>query len=290
MKTCLRSFAHSLRRGVGWLALSFLAARALAVDVSAWQNFGAGGQVGQAGGFGIRGSFGAMASGVRTSGKLAIVDGFLAAATTGLESDPPPVGTPTISSIGPQVVKEDEQTGFIPFQIADSNTAVGALIITRDSSDPAIVPLTGIILGGSSSNRTVRIRPVANASGPVLITLSVSDGVNTTRESFVVNVQAVNDPPTLSRIVNAVVNEDSATDELQFVVGDIETPAGDLVVSASAADSGARAGREYHAWGQRSESLVETQTGSESVRRHDDHLPCDRWRRYDGAHFPLHGH
>ncbi len=238
MNTSFFRVADWSRRHACWLVWFLVATRGLAFDISGWQSFGSGGSVGQAGGFNIQVSLGAMATGFRLSGKFAISDGFLAALDANNETDPPTAGAPTISHIGPQVVNEDEQTSFIPFQIKDSNTPVDALIITRDSSDPAVVPLTGIILGGSSSNRTVRIRPAANASGPVLITLSVSDGVNTTRESFVVNVRAVNDPPTLTRIINSVVNEDTATDELQFVVGDLETPAGDLKVSASAPDTG----------------------------------------------------
>jgi hypothetical protein len=64
----------------------------------------------------------------------------------------------------------------------------------------------------------------------------VSDGTHTTARTFEVLVRAVNDPPTLSGIVNAGVNEDTATGEIVFVVGDLETALGDLTVSASAAD------------------------------------------------------
>jgi hypothetical protein len=71
-----------------------------------------------------------------------------------------------------------------------------SLTLTGSSSNPGLVPNTNITVHGSGSSRTVRLVPLANASGTATITLTVSDGVATASDSFVLMVAAVNDPPT----------------------------------------------------------------------------------------------
>ncbi len=152
----------------------------------------------------------------------------------------PPIdpNAPVISAIADQVIDEDGRTEILPFTISDANTALTRLVLTRETSNPDLAPLTGIIFGGTGANRTVRVTPLPDRFGLAIITLKATDGTLTTSESFEVIVNPVNDPPTLSRIVNAATNEDVPTGEIQFTVGDLETAAVDLKVSASAADPG----------------------------------------------------
>ena len=49
-------------------------------------------------------------------------------------------------------------------------------------------------------------------------------------------VSAVNDPPTISDIVNQSTNEDTPLLNVPFTVGDLETAAGSLTVSATSSD------------------------------------------------------
>ena len=65
--------------------------------------------------------------------------------------------------------------------------AVGSLALSfMSTSNSALVPATGVVLGGSGAIRTVTITPVARESGTAVITLSLSDGTYTT--SFTVTV------------------------------------------------------------------------------------------------------
>ena len=105
---------------------------------------------------------------------------------------------PTIVSPGNRTVNEDTTGGPYAVTIGDVETAATALTLTRSSSNPTLLPLTGITLGGSGTNRTVTIAPASNQSGTATVTLTVSDGVVQTSTTFDVTVTAVDDPPTLT--------------------------------------------------------------------------------------------
>ncbi len=144
---------------------------------------------------------------------------------------------PTISDIANQSTDEDTATGAIPFVVGDLETPAGDLVVTATSSNPALVPDGNIVLGGSGANRTVTITPAANLSGSATITITVTDANGaSSSDTFVLNVGGVNDPPTISDIANQSTDEDTATGAIPFVVGDLETPAGDLVVTATSSN------------------------------------------------------
>jgi hypothetical protein len=66
----------------------------------------------------------------------------------------------------------------------------------------------------------------------------VTDGGGATAsDTFVLTVNAVNDLPTISNIANQVTNEDVPIGSLPFTVGDLETAAGSLVVSATSSNT-----------------------------------------------------
>jgi alpha-tubulin suppressor-like RCC1 family protein len=78
--------------------------------------------------------------------------------------------------------------GPLSFTVGDVETGAGSLTVTRDSKNRPLVPISGIILGGSGAARTVTITPAAGLSGFSDITLTVGDGQATTSESFRLSV------------------------------------------------------------------------------------------------------
>jgi hypothetical protein len=145
--------------------------------------------------------------------------------------------SPTITPIADQTPLEDTATGAIAFTVGDPETAAGSLTVTATSNNQTLVPDGNITLGGSGANRTINILPGLNQTGgPATITVTVDDGTTTTQTTFDVTVTAVNDAPTLSTIANQVVQEDTATGAIAFTVGDVETPAGTLTVTATSND------------------------------------------------------
>ena len=144
---------------------------------------------------------------------------------------------PTIADISNRSVDANTSTGAISFAIGDAQTSASLLSVTANSTNLTLVPSSNIVLGGNGSTRTVAISPASNQSGTATITLTVSDGVLTASDSFVLTVNAVNTPPTISDISNRTIDANTATAALPFVVGDTQTAADALAISGASSNS-----------------------------------------------------
>jgi len=82
--------------------------------------------------------------------------------------------SPTISFIPSQRTFPMLPTRPIPFVISEPNTPADALLVSAASADTLLIPPTNIFLGGSGSNRTIRLLPVG-LKGTNSITISVQD-------------------------------------------------------------------------------------------------------------------
>jgi hypothetical protein len=144
---------------------------------------------------------------------------------------------PVISGLTNIATSEDTSTGPIPFTVSDPDSSPNLLTVTAVSFNTNVVPSSGLSLGGSGANRTITINPLTNQSGSAVITLTVSDpafGLSTT--NFIVQVNPVNDLPTISGITNQAVSEDTPGDAIPIVVRDTETFPNLLVLSASSSN------------------------------------------------------
>jgi hypothetical protein len=95
---------------------------------------------------------------------------------------------PTISELPDQTVSSGTVTGPLSFSVWDAETPPDQLIVTATSSNPALVPITSIVLAGSGTSRTVTVTPVSGAKGAATITVTVSDGALAAHEEFQVIV------------------------------------------------------------------------------------------------------
>ena len=95
---------------------------------------------------------------------------------------------PTISSIANRTITAGESTGPLAFTVSDPETSAGSLTVSGSSSNPTLVPNSGIVFGGSGSSRTVTVTPAANQTGTATISVTVSDGSLSTGTSFVLTV------------------------------------------------------------------------------------------------------
>jgi glucose/arabinose dehydrogenase len=143
---------------------------------------------------------------------------------------------PTISNLDDQTIAENTSTSPLAFTVGDVETAAASLTVSGSSSNPALVPNANIVFGGSGASRTVTVTPAAGQTGTATITVTVSDGSLTASDSFVLTVTAVNTPPAISDIANQTIAEDGSTAPLAFTVGDAETAAGSLIVSAASSN------------------------------------------------------
>jgi hypothetical protein len=96
---------------------------------------------------------------------------------------------PTISSIANRVIAVDSVTPAIPFTVGDAETPVANLTVSGSSDNSTLVLPSGIVFGGSNGSRTVTITPEAGQTGVANITVTVSDGTDTTSTVFQLSVR-----------------------------------------------------------------------------------------------------
>jgi len=105
------------------------------------------------------------------------------------------------------------------------------------SSNPRLVPEANVQFRESGRETVMVVTPAANEAGKSLISVCATDGITTATQSFNVTVTAVNDAPTLSRIPDQLIPEDASMPAIPFAVGDVETPAASLIVTAMSSDA-----------------------------------------------------
>ena len=138
---------------------------------------------------------------------------------------------PTISRILAQGMDEDASLP-VTITIGDVDGLAG-LTVTAVSSNLTLLANSGIAISGSGSTRTLTLTPQTNQTGITTVTVTVQDGAGASAStSFELTVNPVNDAPAISSIGNQTIAEDSGTAALAFTVGDVESAASTLVVTA----------------------------------------------------------
>lgn len=155
-------------------------------------------------------------------------DDHLVARTFTVTLHPPPL----FSTIDNYVTQEDFSIPEITFTVMDAETPDAPVEVTASSSDPALFPNAGLVLGGAGTNRTLTIFPATNAHGITTITLTATDTNGAiAQRSFFVTIQSVNDIPTLSALADQTVDEDTPTPVLAIAIADQDDEAGSLVLT-----------------------------------------------------------
>ncbi len=167
---------------------------------------------------------------------LSVSDGALTSTTTFNLTVNAVNDAPTIAAMADLAVNEDTATSALAVTIDDVETAAASLLLSGTSSNQTLLPNANIVFGGSGNNRTVTLTPAANQFGTATVTLTVSDGALTATRTFVLTVNSVNDAPTVTAVAAQATNEDTPLTGLAFTVGDVETAAGSLVVSAASSN------------------------------------------------------
>jgi hypothetical protein len=172
---------------------------------------------------------------------LTVRDAGDATASTSFEltvDDGGPENTaPTISNITNKSANSGTPTPPIPFTVGDAETLPGSLLITGGSSNTNLVPVSSIQFGGTGANRTVIVTPAAGQSGTATVLITVSDGELTASDTFLLTVTPGNTAPSISTVANQQAFAGVATAPVAFTVGDAETSAAALQVSATSSNA-----------------------------------------------------
>ena len=160
---------------------------------------------------------------------------FLCAVTTVARAVSPPV----IGGVPNQVIVLNANTGTLYFEIGDPASAT--LTVAATSGNTTLVPNSpaNLTLGGATAQRTIRVAPTAGLTGTAAITLTVTNAsALTASTTFNLTVTAPNTPPAITGMPTYQINNPGQTPAaLNFTVGDAETPAGSLVVTATSSNS-----------------------------------------------------
>ncbi|MBI3852696.1 MAG: DUF1565 domain-containing protein [Verrucomicrobia bacterium] len=153
---------------------------------------------------------------------------------------------PTLDAIADLTINEDagSQTVNLTGITSGATNENQVLTVTATASNPSLVPNPAVSYSNPNSAGTLTFTLPPNANGTATITVTVhdgggtaSDGQDTFSRSFLVTVNPVNDLPTISRLPNRTIYENTPTPTLRFRVGDVETPLNELVVSGSSSNT-----------------------------------------------------
>lgn len=122
---------------------------------------------------------------------------------------------PTISAIADRAINESASVS-VPFTIGDVDHPLASLQLSASSSDTELVPVTGLILSGTTASRKLTVRPALKRFGTCTIQVSATDGQETVQRIFQLTVNNLNDIPTLDPIANLVINEDDPTQTISL--------------------------------------------------------------------------
>jgi hypothetical protein len=115
---------------------------------------------------------------------LTVSDGEFSKSTSFTVKVTGPNTAPTIPTPANLIAPVGTVSSVVDFTIGDAEKSAASLTVTARSSNAALVPTSGVVLGGSGANRTVTLQPVAGQTGVTTIALTVSDGSLSTTAQF----------------------------------------------------------------------------------------------------------
>ncbi len=145
---------------------------------------------------------------------------------------------PIMSRIPNQVIAANHTSGILLFTVEDPDTSLASVSVQATSSNPGLVPPTGLAVGGTGANRTLKITPVIGVAGKLQVTVAATDGYSTNSQVVEVTVGYVNQAPVLSSFTNQTIDVSSTLHSLPFQVSDPDNEFSELVVSAASSNPG----------------------------------------------------
>jgi subtilisin-like proprotein convertase family protein len=155
---------------------------------------------------------------------------------------------PLISAIAPQTTLENHAL-TVDFSVSSVLTSASNITVTATSSGQAPAGLVSnlLVIGpgtNAATSRRLTIVPAANlpsaltnVDGTATITLTATDGTNTSSASFPLTVTFVNQPPSLAGLAN-VATAANAPLTIHFTANDVDTAAGALTVTSTSSNPG----------------------------------------------------
>jgi alpha-tubulin suppressor-like RCC1 family protein len=141
--------------------------------------------------------------------------------------------SPQLSDIENQIMQEDS-TITVDFVVTDADSDPNELSFYLLSSNKYVIPndSANLSITGTGENRTLHIKPKVDQAGSVRITIEARDLDNLyDQTSFMVTVQNVNDPPTISSIDDIEIKENKSTPPIEFTIYDADLAVENLILT-----------------------------------------------------------
>lgn len=144
---------------------------------------------------------------------------------------------PTLGAINGLTIAENATTQTVGLTGIGTGAAneIQSLSVTATSSNPSLLPNPTVNYVSPNSTGSLSFAPLLNQNGSATITVTVNDGQaanNTVTRTFVVTVTSVNSAPTITAIPNQSLVSNTNSGPLNFTIGDVETPATGLSLTA----------------------------------------------------------
>jgi hypothetical protein len=162
---------------------------------------------------------------------------------------------PVISLIPSQTILEDSGTGALNFSVSDVDTDLSAVSVSVSGDNEEILPAENILLTpGEAGQFTLDLTPAVNANtsnngtiedAPVTITITASEGSNTSTRTFSLSVTAVNDAPQISNLDITTKEDTAKVIDVLALANDIENE-GLTITATSTASNGSALVNDEH--------------------------------------------
>jgi hypothetical protein len=121
-------------------------------------------------------------------------------------TNPPPRATLGVSVETDLTTPENTSLRSIPIRLSASGIPPADLLLSAHSSDQSLVRDSAISFTGQDSQRFMTLKPVLNAFGSAVITLTVTDGRDTASADLSLTVDWVNQAPALSELPDQILD------------------------------------------------------------------------------------
>lgn len=149
-------------------------------------------------------------------------------------NDPPSLGA--LANITMAEDSSPRTVNLAGIAAGPNNESGQALIVTSTSSNPALVPNPVVSYNSPDSTGTLTIQPSSNATGEVVISVTVNDGQSEITRQFTVTVSPSNDLPFIEPIADMSTAEDTAI-TVPVIIGDPDLSPFLLTLTASSGNT-----------------------------------------------------
>lgn len=136
---------------------------------------------------------------------------------------------PSLTGLDSLTFLENGSPQTVSLVVTDPESQPEELIVSVDSSNPALIPLENIKLDGIGKDRTLSVSPAPDQSGAALVVLVARDPEGAeTRLKINIRVTSVNSAPRLSRIPDQHVFVNQVLDSIPLTLFDDKTPTSEI--------------------------------------------------------------